>query len=248
MVMGRHRRLSRVCHRRCRRWCTRARCLSPTSAADFCCHEHPLRSQLPSLRLTPHGPSRPARPLCRRQSVSSETEPSSTMSDSHCWRLRPWVAAWLTPRLPAAATCAALPETPKALGVDPRQLCRLSASPVRWLHTPPVAIRTTAGKPTDGRTTRARFPCRTSLGSFRELEASFTARSRGPILAFARMLPNEPPLVPRFCHREPSFRHAFTLPLGGLDRRVHPAIHRRPSGHMPPIGFCNWETHGHTHE
>jgi hypothetical protein len=219
-VMGRHRRLFRGSHRRCRRWCTRTRCLSPTSAADFCCHEHPLGSQLPSLRLTPPGPPCLARSPCRRRNASSRTEPTSTMSDSHFWRLRPWVAAWLTPRLPAAANTTALWETPVASGVGPRQLCRLSASPVRWLHTPPVAIRTTAGKPTDERTTRARFPCRTSLGSFRELEASFTARSRGPILAFARTWPREPPPVPRLCHREPGFQHAFTPPLGALDPSI----------------------------
>lgn len=34
------------------------------------------------------------------------------MADSRFRHLRPWMATWLTPRLPAAATCAALPEIP----------------------------------------------------------------------------------------------------------------------------------------
>jgi hypothetical protein len=100
-------------------WCARARCLSPTSATDFCCHEHPLGSQLPSPRLTPPGPSRPARSSCRRRSASSKTEPSSTMSDSRFRYLRPWVVTWLTPRLPAAATSAVLPETLVVFGSRP---------------------------------------------------------------------------------------------------------------------------------
>jgi hypothetical protein len=74
-----------------RKWCTRKRCLSPTSAADFCCHEYPLGSQLPSPRLASPGPPHPARSLCRRLSANSRTEPSSAMPNSRCRRLRPWV-------------------------------------------------------------------------------------------------------------------------------------------------------------
>jgi hypothetical protein len=85
--------------------------------------------------------------------------------------------------------------------------------------------------------------------------AAFTSSRRlpptgpaSPVRVFTRTLSYEPPLVPRFCHREPSFRHAFTPPLGALDRSVEPAIRWRPSGHMPPTGFCNWEPHEHTCE
>jgi len=249
MVMGRHRQLFRVRPRRFRRWCTRTRCLSPTSAADFCCHEHPLGSQFPSPRLAPPGPSRPARSPCRRLSASSETEPSSTMSNSRFRHLRPWVVTWLTPRLPAAATCAALPEIPVASGTDPRQRSRLSASPVRWLHTPPVMIPASPGEPTVARTTRTRFHCCTSMKQLPRARDVFHRQVPQVLVrVFTRTLPYEPPLVPRFRHREPSFRHAFTFPLGALDQSVWPAIRWWPSGHMPPTGFCNWETHEHTCE
>jgi len=222
--MGRHRQLSRARPRCFHRVRTRKRCLSPTSAADFCCHEYPLGSQLPSLRLSSPGPPRPARSPHRRRSASSETEPSSTMPNSRCRRLRPWVVTWLTPRLPAAATCAVLPETHELSGVDPRQRSRLSASPVRWLHTPPVAAPAPLGEPTGTLTTRTRFPC---LSSMRQLSRARRLPPTGPAgwrPCFHSDVTYEPPLVPRFCHREPSFRHAFTPPLGALDRSVWPAI------------------------
>jgi len=199
-----------------RKGCTRERCLSPTSAADFCCHEHPLGSQLPSPRLASPGPPRPARSLCRRLSASSKTEPSSTMSNSRFRHLRPWVVTWLTPRLPAAATCAALPETPAASGVDPRQRSRLSASPVRWLHTPPVAIPAPPGEPAGPRTTRTRFHCCTSM---RQL-----SRTRG---VFHRQVPQVPSVFS--LERCPTSRHwypGFATVSPASDMRSRPRWER----------------------
>jgi hypothetical protein len=229
-VMGRHRQLSRARHRRCRR--LGGVSLRGNGAPEQDASHHPLQptsvvtsthvgSQLPSLRLAPPGPSRPARSSCRRLSASSKTEPSSTMSNSRFRHFRPWVVTWLTPRLPAAATCAVLPETPVVSGVDPRQRSRLSASPVSWLHTPPVAIPAPSGEPTGARTTRARFHCCTSMQQLSRARGVFHRQvPQDPVRVFTRTFPYEPPLVPRFRHREPSFRHAFTPPLGALDRNV----------------------------
>jgi hypothetical protein len=141
------------------------------------------------------------------------------MSDSHRWHLRPWVAAWLTPRIPAAASTTALPEIPEVSGIDPRQLCRLFASPMRWLHTPPVATRLPSGEPAGFRTTRARFPCHTSLGSFRELEASSTARSRP---------------------RRPRFRSAIAL-RAATSARVLPPRAQLPTCVHAPTGSARPE-------
>lgn len=87
-----------ICH-----WFAGKRCLLPTSAADLCCHEHPLDPQLPSLRLTPFRPPRPASCPLPRLHAADDIRPSTPMPDSRCRHLRPWVATQLTLRPPAAA-------------------------------------------------------------------------------------------------------------------------------------------------
>jgi hypothetical protein len=87
-----------ICH-----WFAWKRCLLPTSAADLCCHEHPLDPQLPSLRLAPFRPPRPASCPLPRLHATDDIRPSTPMPDSRCRHLRPWVATQLTLRPPAAA-------------------------------------------------------------------------------------------------------------------------------------------------
>jgi hypothetical protein len=171
-VMGRHRQLSRDRHQRFRR--LGGISLRENGAPEKDASHQPLQptSVVTSTHWGPNSQALDLRrlarralpdPRCRRRSVNSETEPSSTMSNSRCRHLRPWVVTWLTPRLPAAATRAVLPETLALSGVDPRQRYRLSASPVRWLHTPPVATTAPPGEPTGPLTARTRFPCLTSM-------------------------------------------------------------------------------------
>jgi len=92
-------------------------------------------------------------------------------------------------------------------------------------------------------------PVRRQPVRLREPEASSAERSRvARLVSSLDPLPREPPLVPRFGHRKPSFRLAFTHPRGALDPIALPALRRWPPGHKPPFDFCNWEPHEHTRE
>lgn len=70
----------------------------------FSCHENPADPQLPSTRLSPHRPPRPAHYPRPRVSPNADTRPSTTVPNSRCRHLRPWVATQLTLRRPIVAT------------------------------------------------------------------------------------------------------------------------------------------------
>jgi hypothetical protein len=60
-----------------------------------------------------------------------------------------------------------------------------------------------------------------------------------------KTLSSGPPLISRFCHRDPAsdMRSRTTL----CARPKHLAGYSpEPLGHMPPTDFSNWETHEHT--
>jgi len=156
--MGRFPQLSRACQQRICSQRARARCLLPTSAADFCCHEHPMDPQLPSLRLAPLCPPRPARRPHRRLRASEDAQLSTATPDSRCRHLRPWVATQLTLRPPVVATFI-VPR--KALGcpsIDPRWHCGPNASPMRRPPTLPVTAPSPSGCPSESATARTCFP------------------------------------------------------------------------------------------
>lgn len=141
-----------ICH-----WSGPKRCLLPTSAADFCCHEYPLDLQIPSLRLAPFRPPRPASCLHRRSRTSVDTKLSTTTSVGRCRRPRPWVVTQLTLRPPAAVAFIFPRGAPSCPGVDSRRLCRLATSPMRRLPTLPVATSTPSGFPSSSERARIRF-------------------------------------------------------------------------------------------
>jgi hypothetical protein len=88
-VMGPFPPLFRPCQQRIGSWPCRKRCLAPTSAADFCCHEHPRASSSQACGL--RRIVRRDLPQCprRRLRASGDPGPSTTTPDSRCRHLRP---------------------------------------------------------------------------------------------------------------------------------------------------------------
>lgn len=206
-VMGHFQQLFRVSQQRVSHWCTRKRCLLPTSAADFCCHEHPLDPQLPSLRLAPFRPPRPASRLRGRLRVRADVRPSTTMPNSRCRHLRPWVATQLTLRPPAAATFTVPRRVPGFPSINPRRLFPPAASPMRRPQTPPVTILVPPGCPDRSKRARIRFP--------HTLSQICVPRIQG---AFCRQVPPSPSLClrsgfsPSGRHWHPGFATKVQLP------------------------------------
>jgi len=209
--MGRFLQLFPPCQQRIGSWRNRKRCLSPTSAADFCCHEYPSGSPLPSSRLAPFCPPRPASCLHRRLRASDDTRLSTTTPDSRCWHLRPRVATQLTLRHQQQPR-SSYPEGASACaGISSRPRCRRIANPMRRLLTPPVAPSAPSGCPGGPKRARIRFP--------RAPSRPRAPRIRG---AFHRQVPLS--AAPRLrSERGPSGRHRHPgLATGmGLPTCVH---------------------------
>jgi hypothetical protein len=228
-VMGHFHQLFPPCQQRIGSWRRRKRCLLLTSAADFCCHEHPSGPQLSSLRLAPCRPPRPAPCLRRRLRASDDPRPSTTTSNSRCRHLRPRVATQLTLRPPAAAAFTVPRRAPAGAGVGSPPRYRRIANPVRRPLTPPVAPSLPSGCPSGPKRARTRF-------------AHAPSRARPPRIrgAFHRQVP--PSCAPRLRsergpsgrHRHPGLATEVRLPtcvhahLCALDPSAVPAIRRSP--------------------
>lgn len=194
-AMGHFQLLFRVFQQLICRWSARKRCLLPTSAADLCCHEHPLDPQLPSLRLAPFRPSRPASCPRPRLHAHDNIRPSTTMPDSRCRHLRPWVATQLTLRPPAAATFTVPRRVPGFPSFGPCRLCAPTTDPMRRPQTPPVTSLVPPGCPAGPKRARIRFPRTSSRVRVPQIQGAFR-RQVPPSISHC--------LRSRFC---PSGRH-----------------------------------------
>jgi hypothetical protein len=169
--------------------------LQPTS-----CHEHPQGPQLPSLRLSPFRPSRPARHFRPRANANLDAKPSTTTPDSRCRHLRPRVTTRLTPRRPAVATFPAS-SLPKGAQFSQTQLVSaLSAKHESGEMTPDAPCHNLRsdwlpsrpqGNQNSFRPSRANGWCFPSPG---RLPPADPTESRS--LLALRALPNGPPLIP----------------------------------------------------
>jgi len=166
---------------------------------------------LPSFRLSPFRPPRPAPRFPSDLRPSFHASLSTATPNSRCRHLRPWVVTRLVPRLQP------LPASPprrvaRCPELSPCGLCRPHTCPVRWLTS------TSCRTPSPRSASRARFlGATTCFGAVHQDCTPFTGRRRlppaGPFTpprACAWDSAPGPPLVPRLCRHGPSFRHAFT--------------------------------------
>jgi hypothetical protein len=203
--------LFRPCQQRIGSWPCRKRCLLPTSAADFCCHEHPRASSSRAcgLRRTVRRdlPCAPAgacaraatrdRPRRCRIAVAGISDPE--------WPLQ------LTLRRPAAAAFTVPRGVPAGASLDLRPRCRRGTNPVRRPLTPPVAPRRRPvaraaprrpGSALPMLRQEHRLPEPRAPSTDRSRRALPRARARSVTLRAATATPAWPP--------EWGFRHAFT--------------------------------------
>jgi hypothetical protein len=228
-VMGLFQQLFPPCQKRIGSWRSRKRCLLPTSAADFCCHEHPSDPQLSSLRLAPCRPPRPASCLRRRLRANDDPRPSTTTPDSRCRHLRPRVATQLTLRPSAAAAFTVPRRAPARASVGSPPRYRRIANPVRRPLTPPVAPSLPSGCPAGPERARTRFAHAPSRARIVRIRSAFHRQvppSSAPRLRSER--------GPSGRHRHPGLATEMGLPtcvhahLCALDPSAEPAIHRSP--------------------
>jgi hypothetical protein len=156
--------------------------------------------------------------------------PTSTPLDGHRWRPQPWVGHAV-----GAAPASCYPTiTPMGIRGVPRQSpsgrCRpCSHSMIRLADAPCRCPQPVPGIPSRAARARARVPAPQPKGAAVRARGAFHQQVPLPTPELApERRPRGPPLVPRFCHRGPSFRHAFTPhPRSARPRRL-PAIRRGP--------------------
>jgi hypothetical protein len=213
----------------------------PTSAADFCCHEHPLDPQLPSVRLTPLYPPQPASCLRWRLRASDDTKLSTTTPDSRCRHLRPWVATQLTLRPPAAATFTVPRKALDFPNVNPRQRFSAEHEPDEATTDAPCHNLGFVWFPSRFQESQDPLPFHLVTGACSTgSRASSTDRSRRALLLThvqsislraATGTLALPPIGPASDTRSRTFLRARPKHLPGYSPES--------SGHVPPADFCS---------
>jgi hypothetical protein len=183
------------------------------------CNRHVVTSTLgvtpfPSFRLSPSCPLRSSSCLRLGGSPAFGPRPSSATLDCHCWRLQPWVGR----AVGAAPASCYQAITPEGIRGVPRRdssgRCRPRSSPmVRLADASCRYPQLVPGIPSSATRARTRFPAPQPKDADLRARGAFHQQvpPSTPGLAPERR-PHGPPLVPRLCHRGPSFRHAFTPP------------------------------------